>query len=1162
MKPSIKNVSSETPFGDDASATATAALLVLDTRVTNAEMNQFDVLLGQGKHVRQHPGNIWLRSLLRSRYDVYEEASSSQEKMRDIAVEIVEEIENKNGRFLCKADDAKKGRVSGEYGRFLLLADPEEKGKIIDDDEWVVVVQRYAIRKVLLALRGNLKRGNYEPLKTPRYTFQQAIQLFKTRKYSLAQQTPCAVKQQIFALWEARRRQEHIEHVAGSNSNYNPQDVLLGQEAICRLHPGNIRFRHRIYLRANEYRGTNCELKRKEIALQVARECENENVRFLSKVGHVWVVAEKSIISRKITVALLQRANYFYMKSTKKPRRFAPWAVEETVLRNTPMTPLPPSVFTTFESRYAKESKEDDSSSESDHRQKDIQNVFRTNNNYNPQDVLLGLGHCRNHPGNVRFRHLIILRTNEYTAASGISERRAVAAQIAQEIKNDNGRFLRMVNHEWVVESTTIIKRKIRSALDKRANAKTSGGRGCWTVKESILRKYPETQLPPDAISADTCFSNDSNNNNMTSSVAKTPESDEVAQLQVRRTKKGVRHSKIRKELSSESEQDDSSLDSDQRQQDSDTVSESNNSYNPQDAPSGQGCHVRHHPGRAPRLTLEDSIQLFQLRKAAAEQQPTASLKHRTTVSRADSTPESDQDIHHKSSPEEKYIRHFKIRKAPVVQQQQPVALKLHRRVTRANTKNNNNIEVNSSESKKSDVAGASMHCHYGIPHILLDTNESDQQTKTRNDSVARAHDVSTLDTGARSANKVRGVTSLESDQDEILNVSHSIDATPSCLQLTAQDVLLGPGSRVRHHPGNVRFRNLILLRANEYKDTSCEEEKREIAIQIAQEIENENRRFIYLVDPAKVAKKLGLSANVLNIDQQHVWVVADKHRTLKKILQLLALVVRKSLPKSRRKPNLTVEESARNGTIRKDLAEQLPVTFLTVDSRVASVANNSRAKSPHIDQDNASFVPVHRHHNIQPILLTNKDSVRNGRVRKEPPSSLTLDTCVATNNNVSGTSSPWTDQDDASFASVHLQQDNDSVRKGKIGIDPAVQLSPISWTLDTLVTSIINVSGATSPDSNQCVALDTYLDHEQVIQREIFEIMAKEHLLQQELEIQQTIALTLRLELEEGLDLQQDLENQLNIERQRRLELEKKDISGVNEHQGLGMQPTASLLT
>ena len=74
--------------------------------------SKFDILLGRGKHSREHPGNIRLASLLEQNLDKYNKAPKFVKQR--IADEIVSTLQSKGGRFLKQRDNLKWEEVDDQ----------------------------------------------------------------------------------------------------------------------------------------------------------------------------------------------------------------------------------------------------------------------------------------------------------------------------------------------------------------------------------------------------------------------------------------------------------------------------------------------------------------------------------------------------------------------------------------------------------------------------------------------------------------------------------------------------------------------------------------------------------------------------------------------------------------------------------------------------------------------------------------------------------------------------------------------------------------------------------------------------------------------------------------------------------------------------------------
>ena len=112
-------------------------------------------------------------------------------------------------------------------------------------------------------------------------------------------------------------------------------------------------------------------------------------------------------------------------------------------------------------------------------------------------DVLFGRGSGPNdHEGNIRFRHLVAERKQEYLATNHRQTKAKIAREIVNTILEDRGRFLKKVEHfearrlgipkgvdAWIIVDDDTVMEKAKQALrqntnkgDKRGNSPTRGG--------------------------------------------------------------------------------------------------------------------------------------------------------------------------------------------------------------------------------------------------------------------------------------------------------------------------------------------------------------------------------------------------------------------------------------------------------------------------------------------------------------------------------------------------------------------------------------------------------------------------------------------------------------------------------------------------------------
>ena len=106
-------------------------------------------------------------------------------------------------------------------------------------------------------------------------------------------------------------------------------------------------------------------------------------------------------------------------------------------------------------------------------------------------DVLLGRGKViQEHPGNLRYRHLIETSRERYERSSKF-EKTAVAEVIVRMIKESNGRFSKQDDDGtgWVVVSDEIAREKVAHAFRNRRKVKNGGSKAAKAPKrgDSVL---------------------------------------------------------------------------------------------------------------------------------------------------------------------------------------------------------------------------------------------------------------------------------------------------------------------------------------------------------------------------------------------------------------------------------------------------------------------------------------------------------------------------------------------------------------------------------------------------------------------------------------------------------------------------------------------------
>ena len=100
---------------------------------------------------------------------------------------------------------------------------------------------------------------------------------------------------------------------------------------------------------------------------------------------------------------------------------------------------------------------------------------------------------------------------------------------------------------------------------------------------------------------------------------------------------------------------------------------------------------------------------------------------------------------------------------------------------------------------------------------------------------------------------------------------------------ITENDILLGRGAPIINNPGNVRFRELVRSRKEEYSQMVHYTGKDKIARELMQEIANRNGRFLRKIDSVEEARALGVPVGV-----RQAWRLADDTVALEKVKQTL----------------------------------------------------------------------------------------------------------------------------------------------------------------------------------------------------------------------------------------------------------------------------------
>ena len=99
--------------------------------------------------------------------------------------------------------------------------------------------------------------------------------------------------------------------------------------------------------------------------------------------------------------------------------------------------------------------------------------------------------------------------------------------------------------------------------------------------------------------------------------------------------------------------------------------------------------------------------------------------------------------------------------------------------------------------------------------------------------------------------------------------------------ELRPTDVLFGRGSGPNDHEGNIRFRQLVAERKEEYLATNHRQTKAKIAREIVNTIVNDGGRFLKKVEPAD-ARRLGIPKGI------DAWIAVDDDTVMEKAKQAL----------------------------------------------------------------------------------------------------------------------------------------------------------------------------------------------------------------------------------------------------------------------------------
>ena len=205
-----------------------------------------DVLLGRGKNIQEHPGNIQFRKFLEEHRDLYEATPRHNKTL--VATQLTQILTSKGIRFL-KQDQDKKG--------------------------WVIADLKEAEEKIKQLFRSTLKAPNPS---------QAGSETTSSIQNNLGQ-----------PMWPTRT-------LTTMNAvEPSPDDILLGRGKNVQYHPGNINFRNWLEDFRDAYDDTPRH-KKALIATGIIQKLSSDGIRFL-KQGEdrkSWVVADSKEAEEKI----------------------------------------------------------------------------------------------------------------------------------------------------------------------------------------------------------------------------------------------------------------------------------------------------------------------------------------------------------------------------------------------------------------------------------------------------------------------------------------------------------------------------------------------------------------------------------------------------------------------------------------------------------------------------------------------------------------------------------------------------------------------------------------------------------------------------------------------------------------------------------------------
>eukprot|EP00934_Nitzschia_sp_Nitz4_P006785 Nitzschia sp. Nitz4//scaffold158_size52425//4024//6426//NITZ4_006851-RA/size52425-processed-gene-0.45-mRNA-1//-1//CDS//3329537489//6775//frame0 len=238
-----------------------------------------DVLCGQTKQVRLHPGtNRYLRWI----DDNIEEYESSSKKIGDkleVAKRVVQDVYDRNGRFLRKVGES-----------------------------WVLITHKQAVVKTAQTFRYKIsnrvdapptppstkgRKSNSTNSSTPRSTDSGDFATFQTQFTSTpVPRCKSSLSRNSSDKGTKRKRKsaprEPSPVILGDDSEPNPNDVLCGHGREVQEHPGSRKFAKWIQDRKREYETTTIKCGKMEIATSIVDAVYEQNGRFLRRVGNEW----------------------------------------------------------------------------------------------------------------------------------------------------------------------------------------------------------------------------------------------------------------------------------------------------------------------------------------------------------------------------------------------------------------------------------------------------------------------------------------------------------------------------------------------------------------------------------------------------------------------------------------------------------------------------------------------------------------------------------------------------------------------------------------------------------------------------------------------------------------------------------------------------------